>query len=314
MNPTAQSTQNSALADAATGSDVRGTGRLRSQSTVVLLLIVPAVLALVLFVIVPLLWIVRISFYEQVDGAYMASAFVLDNYLRFLGDIWYLRHVLWLSVKVAVTATALTIVMAYPIALYAARSSGRLRQVLYTLVLSPVLIGLVSLSFGWIVIFRGGGLLNSFTMWIGLTDQPVRYLYSMRAVFVLLVYIGIPYIVLSLLDNLERIEPQQIEAATNAGANRWQTFRRITLPLTLPGLYAGSLVVFALNFSAFSVPLMVGSPQTNLIGLVVYRQAMRLNNLPFAAAMSVIMVLSSVIILLVYSRLMFRIYLRRLGA
>lgn len=294
-------------------SGARAAAQPRRPGLAVTLLIAPGILVLVVFMLLPLAWIVRVSFYETVKGTVMTPAWVLDQYARFLGDVWYIQNVLWTSVVVAVVSTVITIALSYPVAIYLARARGAWRQILQTLVLAPLLIGLVSLVFGWIVILRGGGLLNSFTMWIGLTPEPVRYLYSMTAVYILLVYVGIPYVVMTLLDNLERIEPALLEAAANAGASDWQIFRSVIFPLTLPGLNAGLLIVFALNFSAFAIPLMVGSANTNLIGLVVYKQAMQLSNMPFAAAISVIMVATSAAILVTYARLMQRFFLWRLG-
>lgn len=285
----------------------------RRRTFAVALMVAPCVLVLLVFMILPLIWIVRVSFYETVQGTTMNPAWVLDQYIRFLGDLWYLRNVVWLSIFVAVVSTALTVLLAYPIAIHVARSTGLYRQMLQTLVLAPLLIGLISLVFGWIVILRGGGLLNSLTIWLGIVDSPVRYLYAMPAVYILLVYIGIPFVVMTLLDNFERIEPTLLEAAENAGATEWRIFRSVVLPLTLPGLNAGVLVLFALNFSAFAIPLMVGSANTNLIGLVVYKQAMQLGNLPFAAAISIVMVAISATILIIYSRLMQRCFLWRLG-
>lgn len=277
------------------------------------LMVAPGVIVLVVFMILPLLWVVRVSFYETLQGTVMTPAWVLDQYVRFLGDVWYLRNVVWLSVFVSIVSTAITVVLAYPVAMYVARATGMRRQILQTLVLAPLLIGLVSLVFGWIMILRGGGLFNNLIIWLGIVDTPVRLLYAMPAVYILLVYVGIPYVVMTLLDNFERIEPTLLEAAANAGASGWRIFASIILPLTLPGLNAGVLVLFALNFSAFAIPLMVGSANTNLIGLVVYKQAMQLSNLPFAAAISIIMVVISAAILIVYSRLMQRFFLWRLG-
>ena len=109
------------------------------------------------------------------------------------------------------------------------------------------------------------------------------------------------------------INPSLMEAAMNVGANRWQCFFKVVFPLTIPGMYAGSLVVFALNYCAFAVPLMVGSQRTNMIGLVIYNQSMQLNNMPFAAAMSVILMVTSILILTVYGKVINRYFFRRLG-
>lgn len=296
-----------------TGGDGANSPHARKRAFIVALITAPCVLVLLIFMILPLLWIVRISFYETLQGTMMNPAWVLDQYVRFLGDLWYLRNVVWLSIFVSVVSTAVTVVLAYPIAIYVARATGVRRQILQTLVLAPLLIGLISLVFGWIVILRSGGLLNSLTIWLGIVEAPVRYLYAMPAVYILLVYLGIPFVVMTLLDNFERIESTLLEAAANAGASDWRIFTSVTLPLTLPGLNAGVLVLFALNFSAFAIPLMVGSANTNLIGLVVYKQAMQLGNLPFAAAISIIMVAVSATLLIIYSRIMQRWFLWRLG-
>ncbi|WP_454683308.1 ABC transporter permease [Ancylobacter moscoviensis] len=278
------------------------------------LLLAPAALALTIFVILPLMWVVRTSFNHTVDGAYMVSAFTFENYTRFLGSGWYLVNTLWFSIRVAILTTAISVLLGYPVALYIAGTRGVQRNVLMTMVLSPLLIGLVTLVYGWIVIFRGGGLLNSLMIALRVYDEPVRYMWDLKGVVILLVYIGMPYIVLSLLDSIERINPSFVEAARNVGANRWRAFWSITFPLTMPGLYAGLVIVFTLNFSAFAVPLMVGATDTQMIGLVIYREALLNNDLPFASSLSVIMIAANATILLGMSFLFGKLILNRLEA
>ncbi len=278
------------------------------------LLLAPAMVALLIFVVMPLLWVARTSFNQGVDGAYMVSALTMDNYVRFLGSSWYLINTLWFSIRIAVIATAISVALGYPVALYIAGTRGLQKSILMTMVLAPLLIGLVTLVYGWIVIFRGGGLLNSLMIAIGVYDEPVRYMWDLKGVIILLVYIGMPYIVLSLLDSIERINPSFVEAARNVGANRWRAFWNITFPLTLPGLYAGLVIVFTLNFSAFAVPLMVGANDTQMIGLVIYREALLNNDLPFASSLSVIMILANATILTGMAFLFGKLILNRLEA
>ncbi len=276
------------------------------------LLLAPAVVALVIFVVMPLLWVARTSFNQGVDGAYMVSAVTMDNYVRFLGSSWYLINTLWFSIRIAIVATVISVLLGYPVALYIAQTRGLQKSMLMTMVLAPLLIGLVTLVYGWIVIFRGGGLLNSLMIAIGVYDEPVRYMWDLKGVIILLVYIGMPYIVLSLLDSIERINPSFVEAARNVGANRWRAFWAITFPLTLPGLYAGLVIVFTLNFSAFAVPLMVGANDTQMIGLVIYREALLNNDLPFASSLSVVMILANATILTGMAFLFGKLILNRL--
>lgn len=272
----------------------------------------PALIALLVFVAFPMLWVVRTSFNELEAGAYIVDALTLDNYTRFLGDSWYLINTLWFSIRIALIATAISVVCAYPVALYIARTAGLQRNILLALIMAPLLIGLVTLVYGWIVIFRGGGLLNSLMIALHVYDQPVRYMWDIKGVVILLVYIGAPYVVLSLLDSIERISPFLVEAARNVGASRWTAFWKIVFPLTMPGLYAGIVIVFALNFSAFAVPLMIGDSNTQMIGLVVYREALLNNDLPFASALSVIMVAVNAMILMGMAVFFGRLILNRL--
>jgi putative spermidine/putrescine transport system permease protein len=283
---------------------------MRSRSAIFLLS--PAVIALLIFVVLPLLWVMRTSFNQTVDGAYMVSALTLENYSRFLGSSWYLINTLWFSIRIAVITTLVSVVLGYPVALYVAQTQGLQRSILMTMILSPLLIGLVTLVYGWIVIFRGGGLLNSLMIGLRVYEEPVRYMWDLKGVIILLVYIGMPYIVLSLLDSIERVNPSFVEAARNVGANRWKAFWKITFPLTLPGLYAGLVIVFTLNFSAFAVPLMVGANDTQMIGLVIYREALLNNDLPFASSLSVIMIAANAIILTGMSFVFGKMILNRL--
>ncbi|XBS67937.1 ABC transporter permease [Acerihabitans sp. KWT182] len=272
----------------------------------------PVLLLLLFFVIIPLLWIIRASFNVVVDGAYMVSAFTLDNYIKFLGSKWYWVNTLWFSIKIAFITTFISSVCAYPVAIYIGKTGGLQRNILMSLVMAPLLIGLVTLVYGWIVIFSGSGLMNSLMIALHVYNEPVKYMWDIKGVCILLVYIGIPYMVLSLIDSIERINPFLIEAARNVGANRWLTFWKIVFPLTLPGLYAGLVIVFALNFSAFAVPLMIGNSNTQMLGLVIYREALLNNNLPFSSAISVIMSIVNALIIMGLTAVFGKLILRKL--
>jgi ABC-type spermidine/putrescine transport system permease subunit I len=290
---------------------MNGKGQILSSPP--LLLLLPGVILLLLFMVIPVGWMIRVSFNQSMAGSYMRAAWVIENYIKFLGDLWYLRNVLFFSFKIAVITTFLAILFAYPPSLYIARSRGRKKQLLLTLTLSPLLIGMVCLIFGWIVLFRGHGLLNQLTIWLGITSEPVKYLYSVKGIVICLIYISIPFAILNLLDSLGRVDPSLEEAAMNVGANRWQSFWHVTFPLSTPGMFAGSLVVFALNFCAFAVPLMLGGERIPMAGLVIYTQSLEMSNIPFAAAISVILLISNLVVLYGYSALIHRFFFRRLG-
>ena len=145
-------------------------------------------------------------------------------------------------------------------------------------------------------------------------DEPVQYMWNNRGILILLIYIGMPYMVMSLLDSIERINPSLEEAARNVGASRWTTFWRVTFPLSTPGLYAGLLILLALTFAAFAVPLMVGPDDSQMIGLVIYREALFSNNLPKASSISIIMIATNAVMIMIIGFLFNRLFFRRIEA
>ncbi len=270
----------------------------------------PVLVIIFVFSILPLIWIIRTSLNGAVGGAVDVYIPDIANYMKFLGSKWYLINTLWFSLKIAFLSTIISVICGYPVSLYIAKCRGVQRNIMLSLTIAPLLIGLVTLVYGWIVIFRGGGLLNALMISLHIYDNPVRYMWDIKGVVILLIYIGIPYMVLSLVDSIEKINPFLAEAARNVGAGPWKTFWKITFPLTMPGLYAGIVIVFALNFSAFSVPMMIGNSNTQMLGLVIYREALLNNNLPFSSALSIIMsVVNAVVIIgltVIFSRLILR--------
>lgn len=278
------------------------------------LLLMPGLIIFIFFLIIPLIEIIRTSFYENIPGAYMKMVWTLENYKDFLGSLWFIRNVLLFSLRIALITTFFAMFFAYPPTYYIVRSArNRSRPWFLGIVLSPLLINMVSLTMGWMIIFRGHGILNRFTLWAGITSIPIRYMYDIKGVIICLIYIGTPYMIMCLLDSLSRIDPYFEEAAQNIGAKPLQIFLKITLPLSVPGLFAGSLVVFSIAFSAFSIPFMIGSDRTPMIGVVIYDQAMQLSNQPFASAISVIIILITLIIMYTYFTLFNKFFFRKLG-
>jgi len=278
-----------------------------------LLLLMPGAILFVLFLAIPFLWIIRISFYQNIPGGYMSVAWVMENYKRFLGDFWYIQNALFFSLKIALSTVFSAVILAYPLAYCIARTSGRKKQLLLTIVLSPLLISMVCLILGLMIVLRREGLFNQILLWLGIISVPGKYIYDIKGVIIGLIYIVIPYIVLCLLDNLGRIDLCLEEAAMNLGATRWQTFFKITFPLSTPGMFAGSVIVLSMNFCAFAIPLMIGPDRLPMMGLIIYNQATAMNNMPFAAALATITVVVNIGILYIYIKLMNKFFFKRLG-
>ncbi len=271
-------------------------------------LLAPATLALVVFFVLPLVWLFRTSFDRGLDSGVIESAFTLENYQEFLSDHFFQQELLR-TLRLGVVITALTLVTTYPIALFLARSTSRWRGLLVALAIAPLLTSTVVRTYGWLVILGNDGLVNGALLGIGLIDQPLRLINDEIGVVIGLVEILMPYMALGLLSGFGRINPDVEEAAMSLGANPLRTFWRVTLPLSLPGIATGVLLVFVLTISSFVTPQLLGGGRVFLMATEIYDQATYTLDWPFAAAISFLLLLLFGVVIAIYTRV-----LRRLGA
>jgi len=263
---------------------------------------------LLLFFLGPLGWMVLMSLSSQTAGQAPTLVFTLGNFVRLLGDPFYLKNTVWLTLKLAFTSTALALMMGYPIAYFASQLPSRWRGVLITLAVVPLWVNVVVRTFGWAVVLMDSGLLNRALMRLGLVDRPVRLMFTETGVLIGLTQIAIPYIVVPLIGVLTAIDPALQEAAQSVGANRWRTFWKVTFPLSIPGVAAGTLIVFSLNASAFAIPAMMGGERVRMMGLMAFQQAAILGNFPYAAAIGVSLFLLSISTILAYTGILARAF------
>lgn len=215
------------------------------------------------------------------------TRFGLDQYARFLLDPFSLRvlgSTLWLGIEV----TLLTFVLGLPLALLFGKVPPWARSLLTLLVLLPLLTSVVVRTFAWIVILGRQGIVNSALLGLGLTQTPLRLLYTEGGLVVALAQVQLPLMVLPLVTALSRIDSNLHDASTALGAGTWRTFRRVTLPLCLPGIVAGCLLTYAASITAFITQTLVGGGQMLFMPMYLYQQASTLSNWPFAAAISII--------------------------
>lgn len=269
-------------------------------------LLAPATLALVVFFVLPLLWLLRSSFDRGLDSGVIESAFTLENYQEFLTDRFYLQELLR-TLRYGVVITALTLVATYPIALFLARTQSRWRGLLVALAIAPLLTSTVVRTYGWMVILGNDGLVNGALLGMGFIAQPLRLINDEIGVIIGLVEILMPYMALGLLSGFGRINPDVEEAAMSLGANALRTFWRVTLPLSLPGVATGILLVFVLTISSFVTPQLLGGGRVFLMATEIYDQATYTLDWPFAAAISFLLLILFGIVIALYTRVLRRL-------
>jgi putative spermidine/putrescine transport system permease protein len=250
-------------------------------------LALPLAAFFLVFFLAPLAILTLVSFYA--DTA--MSRFGLDQYAKFLLDpfsLGVLASTLWLGVEV----TALCLLLGFPLALVYVRSPRWMQAIMMLLVLLPLLTSVVVRTFAWIVILGRQGIVNATLLSLGVVDTPLRLLYSEAGLVVALAQVQMPLMVMPLITALSRIDPNLADASAALGAGEWRTFRRITLPLSLPGMIAGCLLTYAAAITAFITQSLVGGGQMLFMPMYIYQQSTALNNWPFAAAISIIFLIA----------------------
>jgi putative spermidine/putrescine transport system permease protein len=239
-----------------------------------------------------------ISFSRQSFGQ-LEWSFTPQHYVHFFTDAYYLTvlaDTLWLGVL----TTVASLLLGYPLAYHLALTRSRWKPLLIVFILSPLLVGIVIRCYGWMILLADRGLINATLAQHGWIAKPLPLMYNKFGVTLALVHVFLPFMVLSLTGVLKRIEPQLIEASQTLGASPRRAFLEVTLPLSLPGILAGSLLVFSLAISSFVVPILVGGFKVHVLPMVVYEQVLSVFDWPFGAANAFVLLLISVALIAVY--------------
>ena len=251
---------------------------------------------LTLFVFLPTLMIIGVSFLTRDESELIAPLFTLSNYGRLLDPLYFevLLHSLWL----ALLATSICLLVGYPFAWLLAHLPTRIRPLLLFLVVVPFWTNSLIRTYALKVLLGTRGLLNGWLLDLGLIERPLQMMYTEVAVIIGLVYVLLPFMVLPLYSSIEKLDGRLLEAARDLGANGWQRLVRIILPLTLPGIIAGCLLVFLPAMGMFYVSDLLGGAKHLLIGNLIKTQFLNSRDWPFGAAISVM--LTVLMALLVY--------------
>ena len=245
-------------------------------------LVGPATVFVAAGLLLPLAILFRYSFNTMDARRIMHEAFSPENYIKFFADPYYLG-VLWTTLKVAALCTLICLVMALPLAYVLARTQTRFKNVLIMLVVLPLFVGNAVRAAGWMTIFGSKGFLNVTLMQLGIIHEPLEIMYTETAVIAGIIAVSLPYMVLTVQSVIEGINRNVEEAAFSLGAGPATMFRRVLLPLALPGILAGTILTFILSMNAYATPVLLGGPKFRMMGPLIYGQ-FQLNNWPFGAS------------------------------
>lgn len=251
-----------------------------------------------LFALVPAMMVLCASLLSRGEIELVTLPWTFSNYLRLLDPIYL--SVLWSSTSLALLTTLACLIPGYPFAYLLARSNRRYRRLLLLLVIIPFWTSSLVRTYALIIILKTKGVLSSILLWLGLIQTPLTILYTDASVLIGLIYSLLPFMVLPLYASIEKLDPRLLEAARDLGAGRLRTFVSIVLPLTMPGILAGSMLVFLPALGMFYIPDLLGGAKTMLVGNLIKNQFLSARDWPFGSAVSVTLTLVMALMLLAY--------------
>jgi spermidine/putrescine transport system permease protein len=256
---------------------------------------------LVGFFLLPLAYLLAVSFARRSPYGTIEWAPGLSNYWRAFQPLYL--GVYWRSFWMALLTTVLCMLLGYPVAYaLALKVSGRWKSALLMLVVIPFWTSFLIRTYAWMVILRTEGVVNTALLALHFVHEPLRLLYTPLAVFIGLVYGELPFMILPLYAVLQKLDPILLEAAQDLGANRWNTFLRITLPISLPGLSAGGVLVFIASIGAFITPDLLGGARTIMVGNLIQNQFASVRDQPFGSAVAFLLTFVVLVLLWMGSR------------
>ncbi len=251
-----------------------------------------------IFVLLPNLGLLVMTMLKRGDENFVLPIFTLENYVHLLDPKY--SAVLWESLWIAFASTVICLLIAYPFATCMAKASAKVKPWLMLLIIIPFWTNSLIRTYALIAILKANGIISSLLMWLGFTTEPISFMYSNFAVFSGIVYTFLPFMILPLYASIEKLDPRMAEAARDLGAGPLRTFWHITIPLTLPGIVAGSMLVFLPSLGAFYIPEILGGAKSLLIGNFIKNQFLVARDWPLGAAASTFLSLLLIFMLGIY--------------
>ena len=257
-----------------------------------LIAVAPASLYVIALLVLPFLMLVYLSFHQSDPVQGYKAGFTFHNYVQLVDSPVYFDSMVG-TVRLGLVVTVCSLLLGYPIAWFLARSGSRFVPLATAVVVVPLFVSVVVRSFGWMVLLGREGTVNTMLLALGVTGEPAQFLYTEGAVTMGLVHILVPLMILPIASVLRGIDSALDDAARSLGAAGSRAFWTVVFPLSLPGVGAGSVLVFSHVIAAFVLPALIGSERVKLVATMIYQQVMVIGNVPLGAALGVVMVIAT---------------------
>lgn len=287
------------MAQSVAGGGRAARAKRRSFSIAPYLLLLPAA-GFVFFLLLGTAYLFRYSFNGWGPARGMYPSWTLASYVKFFSES-YFYNTLFYTLRLALAVTISGLVLGYPVA-YLMAIKPRYRNLILILIVLPIITDVIVRAYGWIVLLSNDGIVNRMIVGLGLSGSPVKLLYTEVAVVAELLHETLAFMILPIAVVLQKIDPNLRDAASSLGANKWKTFWLITFPLSLPGVLAATLLVFALGISAFAGPLVLGGGNVTVMSLLIRDQVGVVLDWPLGSAMAIVLVVLTLVLLFFYGR------------
>jgi putative spermidine/putrescine transport system permease protein len=271
------------------------------------LLSAPALAVYATFLVVPMALVFLISFFDFQFYGGMQATFTWKNYLEILGDGYY-YEIYARTFGVAALVTVACLVLGTAEAYVLSRMTNPWKGLFLMVVLGPLLISVVVRTLGWALLFGSTGLINKALMGVGLVSTPIDLMYSNLGVGIALTHVLVPFMVISVWASLQRINPSTEAAALSLGASQFTVIRRVIVPQVMPGILSGAIMVFAMAASSFATPAIIGGRRLKNVATAAYDEFLNTLNWPLGAALAVVLLVATVVVLLSANRIIERRY------
>ena len=274
---------------------------MKKNNLVKWMFILPTIIYTVFLIALPILYIIIISFFKSDSYGGMIHTVTLQNYIE-LFDVVYLKIFLK-SALIAIVTTIICVLVSYPFVLAVSHKSKKTQQILMTLVMVPFLTNSLIRMYGWIVLLRKSGVINSLLVGIGALEDPLSLMYNTFGIIVGMVYTLLPFMILPLYSSVSTIDKSLLEASSDLGASKWKCFKNVIFPQTVPGLFNGALMVFTPALGYFFIVDILGGGKLMILGNLIKNQFLTARNWPFGAAISVFLIGITYLLITLYKKI-----------